>query len=521
MLNSEYKPPTVPFEISHYLELLWWWAWLIVLITGLAVGIAYFVSKSIKPVYQAKTTVLVNEAPSSTAIDISSVNLSTDLALTYSQMMTKSLFLDEVAKRLGLAKLDPTTVTAIPEASTQLINITAESTDPAMAAQIANTLVQVFSNQIQSIQAARFSASEQSLQSQIADTEEQIQLANHQSTSVTDPAELTRLTTKIASYQLIYSNLLQSYEQVRLTETQTISSVVLVEPATAPDRPVRPNTLQNMALAGVLGLLLSAGLVLGRDLLDDTIRTPEDITQKLGLPVLGVIMHHQTKEGELDIQTQSGLRALEAYRTLRTNLQCIGSSIDSPIKTILVTSPMKGEGKTTTLVNLGVVMAQNGHKVMLLDADMRQPDLHHSLGLSNDTGLSQVFTQETGKLNGSVQSTKVDNLLAVTAGSLPTNPSELLGSKRMGAILEQLKAGSEIILIDTPPALSVTDAAVLIPLVDGVVMVIKPGTTRLAAARHLVNQLRLNKANLLGVVLNNVNLRRLSYTYDYFTQSNN
>jgi capsular exopolysaccharide synthesis family protein len=145
----------------------------------------------------------------------------------------------------------------------------------------------------------------------------------------------------------------------------------------------------------------------------------------------------------------------------------------------------------------------------------RRSRIHRSLGLSNLTGLSQVFLNGTGGLDGSVQSAKINNLFVLTAGELPPNPSELLGSQKMGAILEELKALSEIVLIDTPPTLAVTDAAVLVPFVDGVLLVMKPGQTHLAAARQIVEQFRRLKANLLGVVLNNVDLHRSSYGYYY------
>jgi capsular exopolysaccharide synthesis family protein len=515
MQYSDSEQPTESIDLGQYLSLLWHWAWLILLAAILAAGGAFLYSQRITPIYQSTTTVMVNVAPSNQAISAYS-NISEQLASTYVSMITKSPVLAEVASRLGLSGVSSKDISASVVSSTQLINISVQSTDPNLAASIANTLVDVFSNQILEMQSSRYSDSEASLQAQVTEMEKQIEDITNQMAAATDLAEKDRLQTQLATYNTTYASLLQSYESVRLADAQSTSSITQIEPAVPSGTPISPKTMQNVALAGMVGVLLSAGVIFAIEMLDDTLKTPDEITQKLGLPVLGVVSHFDEGEEGMPItEGQPRSPISESFRSLRTNLQYAGASIDESLHSVLVTSPMPGEGKTTVTVNLGVVFAQLGKQVALLDADLRRPGVHRTLGMANHTGLSQVFIENEGKLNGAVQPARVANLSVVTTGSLPPNPSELLGSQRMKSIIDELKSRSDILLIDTPPALAVTDAAVLVPYVEGVLIVMKPGITRLAPARQVVEQLRRAGANILGIVLNNVDMHRSRYSYYY------
>ena len=420
-----------------------------------------------------------------------------------------------MASRLGLAKLDPKTITAKPVTNTQLINIFAESTDPKLAADIANTLVMVFADQVQSLQTTRFSASEQNLQAQMTDIENKIKVATDQLSNTTDLTEKDRLETTIANYSQTYASLLQSYEQVRLAEAQNRSSIIQVEPADVPIEPIRPRTFMNVAVAALVSALLAGGLIIGIDLLNDTVKTPEDIADKLGLPVLGVISRYKHIEGVPITESKPLSPVSEAFRTLRTNVNYARAGIDKPLHSIMVISALPSEGKTDVLVNLGVVLAQNGLRVLLLDADLRRPALHYRLGMDNMIGLSQIFVHPELGLGYSIQPTRVKGLSAITSGGSPPNPSELLGSQKMETILEELKTNYDVVLVDTPPTLAVTDAAVMLPYVEGVLLVVKPGSTHTAPLRRLVEQFNLLNCKLLGVVLNDINLRSSSYGYYY------
>jgi non-specific protein-tyrosine kinase len=204
-----------------------------------------------------------------------------------------------------------------------------------------------------------------------------------------------------------------------------------------------------------------------------------------------------------------GSAAAEAYRTLRTNIQF--SSLDRSLKTLLITSTAPDEGKSVTLANLAVTMAQAEQRVLMVDCDLRRPSLHSIFGLSNEQGLtSAILEQGEGELP--IQATAVPGLSLLASGPLPPRPADLLGSRRMVALLERMRASADIVLIDTPPVVAVTDAAVLAPQVDGVLLVLQAGHTRRDRAREARLILEKVKAHIIGVVLNNA---RLEGGYSY------
>ena len=201
--------------------------------------------------------------------------------------------------------------------------------------------------------------------------------------------------------------------------------------------------------------------------------------------------------------------ASEAYRTLRTNLQF--SSLDKPVRTILVTGVDAGEGKSTTLANLAVVLAQGGKRVVAVDCDLRRPTLHKAFGLSAEPGLTSAILEPSGTLPR--QQTSVEGLSLLASGPLPPNPSELLGSRRFEEILAALAKEADIVLLDAPPIVSVSDAAVLASKVDGVLLVVSAGKTKRELARRAKSLLEKVNAHILGVVLNNARLEKSMYTY--------
>jgi capsular exopolysaccharide synthesis family protein len=201
--------------------------------------------------------------------------------------------------------------------------------------------------------------------------------------------------------------------------------------------------------------------------------------------------------------------ASEAYRTLRTNIQF--SSLEKPVHTILVTGVEAGEGKSTTLANLAVVMAQAGKRVIAVDCDLRRPTLHKVFGLASEPGLTTAILDDSGQV--SRQKTAVAGLELVACGTLPPNPSELLSSHRFEDVLARLTAEADIVLLDAPPIVSVSDAAVLATKVDGVILVVNAGKTKRDLARRAKSLLEKVNANILGVVLNNAPVERSMYTY--------
>ncbi|MCO6452948.1 MAG: CpsD/CapB family tyrosine-protein kinase [Caldilineales bacterium] len=199
----------------------------------------------------------------------------------------------------------------------------------------------------------------------------------------------------------------------------------------------------------------------------------------------------------------------EAYRSLRTNLEF--SSLDNPLRSLLVTSAAPDEGKSTTLANLGVINAQAGKRVVLLDCDLRRPRLHELFGLGNNTGVTTSLLDPTTPLP--LQNTSVSNLRVMTSGPLPPNPADLLASERMNGLLSQAMADADLVLVDAPPVIAVTDAALLAAKVDGVLLVVSAGHTRREHAQRAKDLLAKVNANLVGAVLNNAALEGGMYGY--------
>lgn len=521
MNNLPEEQPEEGLDLRQYFNLFLHWSWLILLAALVAGTAAFLISQRMTPYYRSSTTVLVNAAPATKVTDYSSVMLSEQLTSTYAQMMAKDPVLNEVIKQLALnipaADLKKmVTVSAVN--NTQLIQVAVETTDPVLSAYIANSIASVSAAQISDIQSQRFSQSKTALETQLADLDKQISDYQAQADSAFSPAEKDRLTTKVTQYREIYSNLLLSYESVRLSEAQSVSSIVQIEPAVPDPAPVRPKVLQNTLLAAVVGFLLAAGVIVAREALDDTIKSPEDISQKFKLPILGVINHHSSEDQSPITITDPRSPTAEAYRTLRTNVSY--TSVDKPLKTIMVTSTEPGEGKSTTISNLAVVFAQNGKRVILADCDLRHPSIHNKMGLHNRIGMSNLFGQSADILNGNRQATKVDNLSVITTGLLPPNPAELLGSQKMQSILAALRESADVVLIDTPPTLAVTDSAILAPTIDGIILVVRPGKTRVNALRQTLDQMTQVKAKVLGIVLNDVAARGSYYGYRYKNYQN-
>jgi capsular exopolysaccharide synthesis family protein len=315
-------------------------------------------------------------------------------------------------------------------------------------------------------------------------------------------------------YRQLYSTLLSNYEAVRLARLQNTPNVVQVEMASPPTSPVQAGPYRNVILGALLGLLATGAIAFILEYLDDTLKTPQDIANILGLPVVGHVVNESSVgkgDGIPYVASHPRSPMAETFRTLRTNLEFAG--VDKPLKTLLVTSPSTGEGKTTVAINLAAAMAQANKRVILLEGDLRRPRIHHALAMSNQFGLSDVFRGQLD-IRDVARYSKVKDMAVITSGSLPPNPAELLGSTRMTTILARLVETASIVIIDSPPFV-VADSTVLSAKVDGVLLVIRPGKTHAEAARAMLAQLNRAGANVVGVVLNRVSRKNGGY-YGYY-----
>lgn len=340
---------------------------------------------------------------------------------------------------------------------------------------------------------------------------------------VYDPA-LTQqqLQTTLALYQQIYSNLLASLANVQLAKARSAPSISAVEAATPPAAPIQPKPLRNVLLGLISGVMITVLAAFTLELLDDTIKTPEEVNQYLRLPVIGLIGEMEaikgkngSKHGGVFVAENPLSPITEAFRTLRANLDF--AAVDKPLKTLLITSVGPGEGKSTVAVNLAAIMAQGERKVILMDADLRRPALHHYLGLSNRRGLTDLLREQTKAANV-ISSWGKPPIAVILSGELPPNPTELLESEKMRRILAELKEKADMVVADSPPAI-VADPIALSAKMDGVVLIVEPGKTKIGAAQVLLEQLHRAGARIVGVVLNPVSRKRSHYysKYQYYT----
>jgi non-specific protein-tyrosine kinase len=517
-------------ELKKYFRIILHRAWLTVVLVVVFGGIAYIVGRTTPPVYSATNTVQVIQAPGGSAIDYYAALASgSKLAATYAQVMTQRPVLQEVIDTLNL-DLNPSSlagdVNVSVSSETQLMRITVESGDPQQAADLANAIPVIFARQNAARQATRYVDSKDNLTKELEVLQTDIDQKQAQLSALgtgdttNKQGDISRLQTELTQLQQSRAGILQSFVNIRLAETQSTDNITVVEPATVPTAPIRPRIFQNVLLASVFGLMLSLGLIFLIEYLDDRIRTPDQIDQHLGLPVIGLIAKIQLNSrnpigaDSLVAVSQPRSPVTEAFRSLRTNIQFAG--VDKQMRILLVTSAGPTEGKSTVAANLAVVMAQAGLRVVLLDGDLRRPTVHKFFEQSDRTGLTDIMLQDPSRWNGVTKSTTVDNLSMILSGPLPPNPSELLGSKRMRQLFDYLLTSSDMIIVDAPPLLPVTDALVLSQMADGVVLVVNIGATRLPEAIQAKTQMDQAGANIIGAVLNMIPTGRGQYSYYYY-----
>src|SRR5271170_6742423 len=334
----------------------------------------------------------------------------------------------------------------------------------------------------------------------------------------------------LESYRTLYEGLMEKMKEAGVSAGLKSNNFRIVDVARVPTYPIEPNIPRNLAFAFMLGLTSGVGLAFLLEGLDNTVRTTEQAQMISGLPPLGMIPlgSRTAREGtnskrlviatskeavELITQVRPQSQMAESYRALRTSL--LLSNLGAPPKVIMITSALPQEGKTTTSINCAVVLAQKGVRVLLIDADLRRPSIHKTLGMGPHRGLSNVLTGSTTLEQAITRTTILPNLNILPAGTPPPNPAELLASTNMRDVLEELRGQYDHIVVDTPPTLSVTDAVVLSPRADAIVLVIRSGQTTKQALRRSRDVLMQVNAKVSGVLLNAVDLSSPDYYYYY------
>jgi len=341
--------------------------------------------------------------------------------------------------------------------------------------------------------------------------------------------EYSMLKRDVESSRTLYDGLMEKLKEAGVTAGLRSNNIRSVDKARVPTYPSEPNVPRNLTFALALGLSTGIGLAFLLEGIDNTVRTPEQAQAISALPSLGMIplgsksgmeaaakrltVASSREAVELVTQSRPQSQMAESYRALRTSL--LLTSLGGPPKVILVTSALPQEGKTTTSINTAIVLAQKGTRVLLIDADLRRPSIHKTLGMGPKTGLSNVLTGNATLQQAVVRSNILPTLFVLTAGTPPPNPAELLASSNMKDILAELREQYDHIVVDTPPTLSVTDAVVMSTRADAVVLVIRSGQTTKQALRRSRDILMQVNARVAGVLLNAVDLTSPDYYYYY------
>jgi succinoglycan biosynthesis transport protein ExoP len=324
----------------------------------------------------------------------------------------------------------------------------------------------------------------------------------------------------VETNRALYQNMLQSLKTTVITESTPATNIRIVYPATVPSSPISPRKTRNLMTGALLGLFFGFGLALGVESFDTTLKTPEEMEEWLEIPNVALIPHMEFASGnpvkeefpELIMHHGQQPLASESYLGLRTSI--LFSSPGQAPRTLLVTSSLPLEGKSLTSSNLATAMAKAEPEVLLVDADLRRPALHKVFHLPAEPGLTNFLVGELDDIP--VLETVVPNLFLVPAGKIPPHPSELLGSDRMRKFFDLAKDRFKRIIMDSPPLMSVTDAAILATLVEGVLLVVKAEAVPRKAAMEARDQLLEVNAPLLGTIFNNFQVQKAGYNYNYY-----
>lgn len=509
-----------------------WTIW--VVLAAIVGGVTSFlVAQSMTPVYRASARLLVTQAGNAQYVDTYNQVIGAErLARTYADLIKTHTVLDTVVENVGGTSYEALagSIEVLPIRDTQVLQLSVEHTDPALARDLANAIGERFIEFNTSMQQERFQGPRETLEGQLQRSSDEIRRLNAaldeaRSRPSDTPAAreakdlaISRLQREIAEAQYQYGTFVRTFEDLRLAESRSASNVALVDRALLPGAPIRPRIPIHTALGAAAAVALMVTLLVLRERLDDTVTSPDRLATWTGLYPLAVVGRFKSRDKVFSIGTASGandeqgLREAEPYRVLRTNVQF--SEVDTPLRTILVTSATPGEGKTTTAANLALALALAGRRTILIDADLRRPSVHRVLGLKLAPGLTTAL-RERKPVEQYLQETPIPTLSVLTAGPIPPNPSEILGSARMRTCLEGLKALETIdyIVIDTAPVLLTSDPLALASFVDGVVLIVDSRTTRRRSIVRAQQALSKVGANLLGAVLNRYAQKNDPYYY--------
>ena len=513
-------------ELRHYVNIVFKWWWLIVIAAAIAGAAALLGSLTSPRQYQSRATLMVGQVlqnPNPNAPEFSTAQA---LAQNYSELARREPVLRGTLDALGLPwdwAILQGMVSSRVVPGTPLFEIAVLDNQPQRAKDLAQEIIHQLKLQspagtdLQTETERQFMTTQaEDLRTNITKAQDEIRQLDNVIASATSARQIqdarTRqesLRSQVSSWQATYVGLQSALQQ---GSTNFIS---VVEQPQVPGAPVGTSTSTTVLIAAAIGVMLAVGAAFLLEYLDDTVKSADDVRQLTQLATLGGVPNIAGEQlpDKLISLRQPRSPVTEAYRMIRTNMRF--SSIDNPLHTLMITSPNPGEGKSLTTANLAVVLAQSGQRVIVVDADLRRPMQHLIFELDDKVGLTTILPDPAIHVSDVWQNTPIENLKVITSGPIPPNPADMLGSKRMGQLIDELRTKAEIVIFDTPPVTAVADASILSVRLDGVLLIVRSGRTRRTPMQHSQDILTTAGANLLGVVMNQIPTRGKSYQYYY------
>jgi capsular exopolysaccharide synthesis family protein len=481
--------------------------------------LASTVSTMFQPdVFVSRTTLVIGTTILDPNPDSGQIYIAQQLASIYADMARREPIQQATMEALGIPWLPQYQSRAVP--NTQMVEISVTDTNPQRAQIIANELAEQLRIQSPALGGTETGVRQEfirqqlsSLQIQIEDTENQIEELQSSLIGMNSASQIANVENEIREQTQKLNSLRDNYSGFLANSQEGALNILsVVEPANLPTRSVGTSKFTIIALAGLVGFSLGAGAAYLLEYLDRTVKTTSDVERLFNLPVIGYISEI-TEDGNNATYVANNPNSIlaENFRLMRSNIEFF--QISKPIKTILITSPNQGNGKTTVASNLAMSISQGEQDVILVDADLRRPAVHRALDISRNPGLSDLIRNKAG-IEDVVRDWSEDGLKVITAGDIPPNVTEVVGSKRIASILGDIREKHELVIIDAPP-LIIADSYNLASRVDGVILIMVPGETSEEQARAIKEQLDRSKAHLLGIVFNKVSEQSAHSYYDY------
>lgn len=516
-------------DIQDYIRPLVKWWWLLLIATLIAAAASYFYTIRQPKVYTAQSTIMVGNPVQDASPDQNEFFLSQLLAENYADIAMRDTVRQATMDALGMSWLPFYWVQALP--NSPIIEVTVSSEIPELSRDVANEVVNQLILQGPDGQGGQdnqqfITERLDKLKIDIEETESEIERSRTELSGLFSAREISSLQEDISVLEEKLSALNSDYlDLLDRTLIESPNTINIIEKASLPSLPDPANLWLNVLLASAIGFVLAAGGAYLLEYLDDTVKTSEDVKKQFGLSTLTAIPafvesksnvlsgNVAVDDSKLVMLTNPQSPYAEAFRILRTNLQF--ADVDRRYKHVLITSPEPGDGKSTAIANLGMALAQAGRRVVIVDADLHRPTQHQIFGVPNNMGITTALFGDIRNVVQMLHNTRTEGLRILTSGPLPPNPSELLGSDLMARLLMVLDQEADIILLDTPPATILVDAAALSAQADAVILVVRAGKTSRNTAKQAVEGLRQVRANIAGVILNGVSVQNSGFTYNY------